>query len=283
MPASMPEPAPKQPMTPKEPVSIVTWNLGWRFGEWEMRQEPIASVLAASGADIVCLQEVWAEANGGPDQAAILAERLGMHCIRHETASNPNLSFSNAVLSRWPVVGSTNIVLPNALSEAGHRRAIHAVIETPRGRIDVVTTHLDHRFDGSATRSKQLKTICAHINQIERDPTTDFPVVFCGDFNATPDSDEIRTLTGRCPPFEEGQVFTDAWEVAGDETPGYTWRKDNPMLHLAQWPNRRLDYIMTSWPRTSKQGTPIACRLIGHQPVNNVMASDHAGLQAILR
>ncbi len=267
-----------------QPISVVTWNVGWRFGNWEARQEPIALTLERSGADIICLQEVWAQqAEGGADQAAILAERLGMHHVRHETASNHEVSFSNAVLSRWPIVESTNIVLPNALGDPGHRRAIHATLSTPRGPIYVVTTHLDHRFDGSSTRSNQLATICTHIASIDRNPAVDFPVILCGDINAVPDSDEVRTLTGRRPPFVPGQVFTDAWETAGDGTPGFTWRRDNSLLHLAQWPTRRLDYIMTSWPRTLGHGTPFACRLIGVDPVNDVMASDHAGVQAMLR
>ncbi len=269
------------------PISIATWNVGWRFGEWEARHEPLTQTLSAIAADILCLQETWGDAASGVNQAALFAERLGFHHVAYGTASNGPVSFKNAILSRWPIVESHNIVLPNAAEKPGHRRAVHAVLDSPRGRLHVVTTHLDHRFDGSATRSSQLAVICAHIASLDRDPTTDFPVILCGDLNAVPDSDEIRTLTGRRPPFVVGQVFSDAWEIAGGETPGYTWRRDNPLLHLAQWPNRRLDYILTSWPRTLGQGTPIACRLFGLDPINvaghEVMPSDHAGVQAILR
>jgi endonuclease/exonuclease/phosphatase family metal-dependent hydrolase len=266
------------------PISVVTWNVGWRFGNWQVRQTPIAVTLERTGADIICLQEVWAEQrDGGDDQAAMLADQLHMHHVRHETASNHEVSFSNAVLSRWPIIESTNIVLPNSTGQPGHRRAVHAAISTPRGTMHVVTTHLDHRFDGSATRTAQLDTICAYIAALQRNPATDFPVIFAGDLNAVPDSDEIRTLTGRRPPHVAGQIFSDAWEASGDGSPGYTWRRDNPLLHLAQWPNRRLDYLFTSWPRTTGQGTSIACRLIGVDPIDGVMASDHAGVQAILR
>ncbi len=268
------------------PISVVTWNVGWRFGDWQPRQEPIAVTLERSGADIICLQEVWAERHEGSDcadQAALLADRLGMHQVRGETAANSEVSFSNAVLSRWPITSMINLLLPNSTGAPGHRRALHVTLDTPRGSLHVITAHLDHRFDGSGTRTRQLAVICAHIAALERSPATDFPVIFAGDLNATPESDEIRALTGRRVPYENGLVFTDAWEVAGDGSPGHTWRRDNPLLHLAQWPNRRLDYILTSWPRTSGQGTPIACRLIGHEPVHGVMASDHAGVQAILR
>ena len=265
------------------PLSVATWNLGWRFGGWEARQEPIALTLEAIDADIVCLQETWGDSASGENQAAQLATRLGLHHVAGETASHNAVSFMNAVLTRWPIVDSGNIVLPNAAAKPGHRRALHVVLDSPRGQLHVVTTHLDHRFDGSATRAAQLSVICEHIASIDRNPSTDFPVLLCGDFNAVPDSDEIRTLTGRKPPLVDGQVFSDAWEIAGDGSPGYTWRADNPLLHLAQWPNRRLDYIFASWPRTSGQGTPIACRLFGLHPVDEVMPTDHAGVQAILR
>jgi endonuclease/exonuclease/phosphatase family metal-dependent hydrolase len=48
------------------------------------------------------------------------------------------------------------------------------------------------------------------------------PIVVCGDFNAGPDADEFRMLTGKAAPVVPGLVFYDAWEVAGDGTPSYT-------------------------------------------------------------
>jgi endonuclease/exonuclease/phosphatase family metal-dependent hydrolase len=42
------------------------------------------------------------------------------------------------------------------------------------------------------------------------------PPVLTGDFNAVPDSDEMRLLGGmRTAPAEPGQVLLDAWEYAG--------------------------------------------------------------------
>jgi endonuclease/exonuclease/phosphatase family metal-dependent hydrolase len=265
-----------------QPISVVTWNLGWRFLNFEARQEPIARILAGTDADVMCLQEVWAKEGDG-DQVAALGERLGLHAVRHDTASRDGLSFANGILSRWPVLESRNVSLPGADGKPSHRKVIHAVLESPRGDMHVLNTHLDHRFDNSALRAKQLQTICELTAGIERSAATDFPVVFAGDLNATPDSDEIRALTGRRAPYVPGLVFSDAWEIAGDESPGYTWRRDNPLLQLAQWPNRRLDYVLTSWPRTSGQGTPIGAQLIGTAEVDGTMASDHAGLHVLLR
>ena len=264
------------------PVTLVTWNLWWRFGDFHTRQEPIAHVLADANADIVCLQEVWAKQDHR-DQAAWLGERLGMNVARHDTAQRDGLSFANAVLSKWPIVKSESHALPGTDARPSHRQVIHAEIQSPRGSIHVFSTHLDQRFDNSELRQKQLKVICALMARVERNPETDFPMILAGDLNAVPDSDEIRTLTGRRPPFVPGLVMTDTWEVVGRSDPGWTWRGDNPLLVEAQWPNRRLDYVMTSWPRRSGQGTPVAAELIGATPIDGVMASDHAGLRVTLR
>ena len=51
-----------------------------------------------------------------------------------------------------------------------------------------------------------------------------------GDLNAIPDSDEIRSVTGRRPPPVEGLIFSDAWELAGDGSPGHTWSKANEYI-----------------------------------------------------
>jgi len=102
-------------------------------------------------------------------------------------------------------------------------------------------------------------------------------VLMAGDFNAVPDSDEIRMLTGRKEPAIGGLVFTDAWEVAG-EGDGFTWRRDNPYIAETTWPNRRLDYVFVSWPRPKPMGNPLRAWLAGCQAVDGVQPSDHAAL-----
>jgi steroid delta-isomerase-like uncharacterized protein len=72
--------------------------------------------------------------------------------------------------------------------------------------------------------------------------------IVAGDFNAPSDSDEIRLLTGRRPPHAPGWVFLDAWETAGDGSPGYTVTKSNPNSAPLLLPNLRWDYIFVRWP-----------------------------------
>jgi endonuclease/exonuclease/phosphatase family metal-dependent hydrolase len=109
------------------------------------------------------------------------------------------------------------------------------------------------------------------------DPDTELPVVIGGDFNAPPDSDEIRLLTGRRAVPVKNLVLSDCWEQVGDG-PGATWRHDNPYQAATAWPNRRLDYVFVSWPRPKPLGNPLAAWLTGLGPVDGVHPSDHAAV-----
>jgi endonuclease/exonuclease/phosphatase family metal-dependent hydrolase len=97
---------------------------------------------------------------------------------------------------------------------------LFADVDGPRGRIQLFVLMLDCPLDASAVRQAQVRQLAAFIEEVTRRHD---PVVVCGDFNAGPDSDELRMLTGRSETAAPGLVFYDAWELAGDGSPGYTW------------------------------------------------------------
>lgn len=262
-------------------MRVLTWNLWWRFGPWEERQPAIAAVLAAEAPDVACLQEVWAE-EGGRHQAQLLAEGLGYHWAAGEVPFVDGMAFVNAVVSRWPVLEADTLPLPGDDGSAGPRHALWVQLDRPGGPVPVVCTHLDWSFDASATRLRQVAEVARLVAGRRPDPSTGPAVVLCGDLNATPESDEVRALTGRSAPPVPGLVFQDAWEVAGDGTPGHTWDDRNPHLADAAWPRRRLDYVLVSWPRPKPVGTPRRCWLAGVEPVGGVQASDHYAVVAEL-
>ena len=263
-------------------VRVATWNLGHRFGDHERRHQAIIATLVSSGADIVCLQEVWAE-EGGLDQVDLLGDTINVHRARTASIFWRGQSFGNALLSRWPILASETVALTDAKGERTPRSMLVAVIDSPHGVITVVSTHFEHRFDRSQTRIAQATQLCSEIVRRRSDPDTAFPVLVGGDFNAVPDSDEIRMLTGRSAPAERGLVLTDSWEVAGDGSPGHTWSRSNPHLADATWPNRRLDYLMVSWPRPKGVGVALSARLLGTEPIDGIVASDHYGVVVDLR
>ena len=258
---------------------VLTWNLWWQFGPWRERQDAILATIRQENPDIVFLQEVWAQ-EGGLDQAQWLADELDMYVAQTEGPwYDEGVSLGNAILSKWPIVSWEIHRLPDVTGAPSYRRAVVALIDTPAGRWWTVCTHLDYKFDASATRIAQCEALSGIVDQLRVEPDIENPVIMAGDFNAVPDSDEIRMLTGRREPALEGLVFTDLWEIAG-EGPGFTWRRDNPYIDDSTWPNRRLDYIFVSWPRPRPLGNPRNVWLAGIEPVGGIQPSDHAAVVA---
>ena len=134
-------------------------------------------------------------------------------------------------------------------------------------------------FDESQARQDAVRELLSYVHQAQDERA---PLIICGDFNADPDSDEIRMLTGRTAAPVPGLSFYDAWEVAGPPTPGYTWSNNNPWATQLLWPNRRIDYIFSAAPRPGGAGHPLDTALLG-TPVNNTYPSDHYALQSNLR
>lgn len=263
------------------PVRVLTWNVWWRFGPWEQRQPAIIATLRETGADIVCLQEVWATEDGS-DQASNLADALGYCFARTPAPFWEGVSFGNAILSRWPILSVETHLLPQTGNKVGPRSAVVATIDAPHGPTVVICTHLDYRFDHSADRIAQVGMIAELVLTLRGNVESSFPVIVAGDFNAVPDSDEVRALTGRTTPLAQGVVFQDCWELVGDGS-GFTWSSKNEYLADSTWPNRRLDYVFVSWPRPKGLGKPESAKLIGSDPVDGVTPSDHYGVVVELR
>jgi hypothetical protein len=89
-------------------------------------------------------------------------------------------------------------------------------------------------------------------------------------------------LTGRRETAAPGLVFYDAWEIAGDGTPGHTWSNRNPLAAVSMYPDMRIDYILSAWPRANAIGHPTHCKLLGVGD-NGPQLSDHYGVLADLR
>jgi endonuclease/exonuclease/phosphatase family metal-dependent hydrolase len=262
-------------------LRVMTWNLWWRFGPWWPRQRAIGEVIVAEGADVIGLQEVWVEEDGA-NQADVLARKVGYHHAVGPLRFRDGVAMTNAVLSRWPIRRRICRPLPGPDGQPSFRSVLAAEIDAPVGRLLFVTTHLDWAFDASATRVAQARAVAELVAECRNDPGSGYPAVLTGDLNAVPHADEIRGLTGATAPLAGGLVFTDAWSVAGGSDPGNTWDGDNPHLAGATWPNRRLDYVMVSWPRPKPSGTVAGVHLAGREPIGGVVPSDHYAVVADL-
>jgi endonuclease/exonuclease/phosphatase family metal-dependent hydrolase len=272
------------PYNPYGPVvettmRVVTWNVWGRYGRWEERQAGIDDVLAVASADVVCLVESWSTEER--TQADLIGDRLGLqHRLFVGDRREDDWTSGLGLVSRWPVSFHEHRRLPgNKAEDAG--TALFAALDGPRGLIQLFVVILDYPLHASAVRQAQVRQLGAFVEEMTRNR---HPTVVCGDFNAGPDSDELGMLTGRTDTAAPGLVFYDAWELAGDGTPGDTWSNQNPLAALGMYPNRRFDYILSAWPRANAVGHPTYCELLGviHGP-ERTQLSDHYGVLADLR
>jgi endonuclease/exonuclease/phosphatase family metal-dependent hydrolase len=259
-------------------VKVLTWNVWWRFGPWEKRGEAIAKSLTELDADVIALQEVWRDKD--TNFAAELAEKLGYHHVYENCMDIGDLGFGNAILSRWPITQTEVITLYGQEQTGEIRRAMFAEIDGPRGMIPMFSTHLNWQLDQSHIRQKQVGDLARFI---DNKPSKKFPPILCGDFNADPESEEIRMLAGLTATPVEGLVFHDAWGFAGDDTKGITWDNTNPYVAMDFEADRRIDYILVGQPAAKGAGHIVDCKIVGNTSNNDIYPSDHFAVLAELR
>lgn len=259
-------------------MRIVTWNVWGRFGRWRERQAGIEDTLATAAPDVVCLVESWADPQA--NQPGLVAARLGYaHSVFAGDWQEEDWTSGIGLVSRWPVTRHEHQALAGD-DGSGVGTALSALVEGDHGPLQLFVVILDYPLHASAVRQAQVRQLAGLISERTR---RRHPTVVCGDFNAGPDSDELRMLTGRAAAAAPGLVFYDAWEIAGDGTGGHTWSNQNPLAAVALYPDRRMDYVLSAWPRRGGVGHPVRCQRLGVRPAGEPQLSDHYGVLADLR
>jgi endonuclease/exonuclease/phosphatase family metal-dependent hydrolase len=152
-------------------VRFVTYNIHHAQGvDGRLSTRRIARVLAALNADVIGLNEV-AELPGCDDQAAQIAEKLGMQHSYAEAHRYWVLGAGNAILTRGSIVEIGGIDLPGGIEG---RDCLICTIELDGMRFKFATTHLSLNREA---RSRSLEILVADLPD-------DLPLVLSGDFNA---------------------------------------------------------------------------------------------------
>lgn len=264
---------------------------------WDERREIVVAWLDHLAPDIVCLQEIWEDGSG--NTAGWLVDHMpdaGWHwCFAGSPFDptvwpDPDLLFGSAILSRWPIEHHAHHELPvvaglDPMVEQVPWELLHA----RTAGLDVFSTHLAPAPEHGLHRVRQVLAIDGHIRQVvgDRDAIVGFgtprdamPIVLCGDFNAEPDSDEIRFLSSLTALDGRTTSYQDAWRVAGDG-PGWTqdWRT-NPLAAALNVPRKRIDYVFVGDPflRRDGAGRVLAAELAFDASLTGRVASDHSGL-----
>ena len=135
-------------------------------------------------------------------------------------------------------------------------------------------------FDESQARQDAVRGLFAHLHASQDDRT---PLVVCGDFNADPDSDELRMMTGRAAAPVKGLSFYDGGksqaQVAGAA------RGPTPTPSPPNCCGRIVGSTTSSQPppRRGGAGHPLAAGLLGAGPRGGTYASEHYAVQADIR
>ena len=201
-------------------VRLVTFNVHHGVGvDGRHDLDRLTRLLAATDADLICLQEVdrhFGARSGHADQAAELAGALD-----RQLAFAPSLrageggQYGNALLSRLPVLDSEVHRLPGS---GEPRTALRALVRVPGGALTVLTTHLANR--SRSDRAAQA-AVLADLG--------DGSAVVAGDLNADAGAPELSALRAR---------LTDAWTATPDRS-DQAGRFSRPGVHGRTHPVRR--------------------------------------------
>ncbi len=268
-------------------LSVLTLNIWNEDGPWKERAPLIRSWIERLDPDVIGLQEVLQ--GPGVDQALeVLGERgyalaygraIDFWNNAEPDGSNP-VGFGNAVASRWPIAEQEVAPLPDA-GDGERRVAMSVTIDAPVGPISFTSTHLNFRFHHGAVRERQVAALAELV--LRRRPRGGFPPILVGDFNAEPDSTEIRYVSGLHALDGRSLYLRDAWTHAGDGGPGTTWSDRNPYTRPWLEPDRRIDYVFVGPPQANGVGSIESCRVVCDEAREGVWPSDHFGVYTELR
>jgi endonuclease/exonuclease/phosphatase family metal-dependent hydrolase len=271
-------------------LSVLTLNC-WGLAEpFAARMAILRAGMAALQPDVAAFQEILVRPDD-LDQSALLVDggsytrRFGPAfgwdadgvMLPHDQAKN---GFGNLIVSRWPIGHSEVRKLPGVEGNEP-RTALGVLVDTPEGALPVLTTHLDWELDHGWVRERQVRAVDAFARELAA--TGELPPVVMGDFNAHPDSTEMRFLRGLTSLDGRSTYFQDAWEIGGSGGRGFTWDNRNRFATFSHEPDRRIDYILVGAPDARGRGTVAAARLVFDEPTDDVFASDHFGLLAEIR
>jgi endonuclease/exonuclease/phosphatase family metal-dependent hydrolase len=267
-------------------LKILTLNLWHDAGDWPARSKLVRQWIDRLDPDLIAFQE--ALRLPGFDQVEALLAGRAMHLDyvkaskfwkkdrEHEAGD-----VGNALASRWPIVDREAVVLP-ASPDGERRAALSATVDAPFGPVGFTVTHLNWRLHHGVVREQQVQAVCELA--LRRAPRGGFPPVMAGDFNAEPESAEIRYVTGHQSLDGESVCFLDCWARAGDPGhSGVTWANRNPHARGELEPDRRIDYVFVGLPKRGGLGQILGCRVVCDEEDGGVWPSDHFGVFAELR
>ena len=166
----------------------------------EIHLDSIAAAINAQKPDLVALQEV--DVNTGRsgqdlDEAKELGKLTGMNYFFSRSIDFDGGAYGVAVLSRVPIQEYQRFPLPMPDTTGEARSVAMVTVEVLPGiKIHFASTHLDLKVDNRMAQVNELIALSGKSK---------YPLIIAGDFNAFPNSGEIKNLREEfsfaCPGF----------------------------------------------------------------------------------
>ncbi|MDS1033077.1 endonuclease/exonuclease/phosphatase family protein [Porphyromonadaceae sp. NP-X] len=229
-------------------LKVMTYNI--RFGELATLSE-ISSFIKNEEPDLVALQECDWKVNRERalhqkgkayiNEIAYYTELFGLY---GKAINYKGGYYGVGLLSKYPIIKSERILLPNPEHGKEQRVLLIAEIELPNDKLlTFICTHLE--VSSSKTRLAQIKFINEEIKKIKT------PILLAGDFNTTPHDIEIKN----------GFV---KWNDLTDTT--YTFSTKQPTIkidYIYGYPYQNFKLVSTNVYQD--------CKLSDHFPVSSII------------
>lgn len=275
-------------------LRVATLNLLHNSDALRERVEHLITELVTENLDFLLIQEAMPEDAGGYSALEHLALALGMRHVIYSLDAEKGSG--NAVLSKHPltpIYGGDGVIFPDRAP---------AIAETyvDGRRVIAMSYHGAWGPQATGARLTQLRILDeiarrefirggAHLNRETR------PVIILGgDFNAVPESDPYRFITG----LDQVLGYSTLWlDATGDQ--GHTSGEPNALsLDTARsmagagyrperQPKRRIDYLFVFEWAYGQAGEPVGARRIADTTFTaadgrELPVSDHFGVMAEL-
>lgn len=243
--------------------------------------------LKASGADVLCLQEVRA-----PDDVLvkILADSgLGHWDVVHAQAAAAGRS-GVAILARTPLQAKRVGIGAKEFADSG--RWVEATVESVHGPVTLVSTYVHTGEAGTDRQDEKYRFLDAMTKRMRQlrvaSKKVGGHVVVCGDLNVAHTSRDIKNWRGnrgKAGFLEEEQEYLSKWFVkdwvdlgrahAGDVDGPYTWWswRGQAFDNDSGW---RIDYLLA----TPELAGALTSFEVGRAPTYAQRWSDHAPVVA---
>lgn len=290
-------PLSSHPLSPvAEPgiLRAVSLNLWGEQPPLDRRLALCVKQLAALRPDVIALQEVRQVPDRVANTAHTLAAALDMHCVFEKTVAWGGGDEGLAILSRHPILQSGHVRLPHPMPEQADERiflwALADTADRGAGPVLIGSTHLTYRMMHGIQREDQVLALDAAAQELvtQHKPAVS---VLMGDYNAAPDTDEMRflrglhTLGGRRTFYQDAFLAQDGDGDLSHRQPGAgaTWSRRNPAIQKLRFleMDRRIDYIYVSQASRDGRGLVHRCSVVLDEcDSEGVFPSDHFGVLA---